>query len=170
MIPPKFNFNELDMPQITTHGQKWPPSTLIPLIIGFQWDRNVSCHYIHFFTTLRTNMNVPSTLIPPLLDFIKIPLDLAIPFNFFMYSHAYIFRTCSNLSGFFGYINIASFLIMYYLWKNHLPHSCIYIWDEWNIPLIWPTPFTCICIVMEHTCSFTFIHLHTCSKYGSPCT
>ncbi len=62
-----------------------------PTIVGFYSDPSESCHYVHFFTTLCTNITMLSTLIPLLLDFTRIPLDLATPFNFFMYSHAYIF-------------------------------------------------------------------------------
>jgi hypothetical protein len=169
MIPPKFNFSGIEHAANHYTWTKGPPSTLIPLTIGFWWDPNGFCHYVHFFTTLCTDITVPSTLIPPLLDFIRIPLDLATPFNLScIHIHIY-FRICSNLLVFFVYISSITFLTRYYLWKDHMPHSCIYIWNEWNIPFIWPIPFTCICIVMEHTCSNTFIHLHTCSKYESPC-
>jgi hypothetical protein len=58
---------------------------------------------------------------------------------------------------------VSSFFTRYHLWKDHLFCLCMYI------HLICPIPFTRICIAMEHTCSSTFIHLHTCSKYCSTC-
>jgi hypothetical protein len=126
---------ELDMPRKSLHLDE---SDHLPLWSHLLLHLSGFCHYVHFFITFYTDIIVFSSLIPPLLDFTRIPLDLATPFNFFMYSHAYIYFRCSNLLGLFVYTSTTSFLTGYYLWKNHLPHSCICIWTEWNIPLKWP--------------------------------
>ncbi len=132
-------------------------------------DLNGFCHYIQFFITFCIDIIVFSSMIPSLLDFTKIPLDLATPFHLLMYLYAYIFFKCFNLLGLFVYTSTTSFLTGYYLWKT----TCLVHVYAYELNGIFHSNDQSGYVHMHcnGTCMFIciFIHLHTCSKYGSSC-
>jgi hypothetical protein len=167
---PKFNFSGIEH---ATNHYTWIKLTTFHsdptyywIFVGSQWILPL-CPFFHHILYVH---HCAFHFDPTIVGFYWDPTG---PCHFVQFLHVftciYILKHVPILLRLFVYTNTTSFLTSNYLWKDHLHCSCIYIWDEWDVPFIWLISFTCTCIVMEHTCSSTFIYLHTCSKYGSPC-
>ncbi len=92
MIPPKFNFsgigcaaNHYTWTEMTTF---YSDPTYYQIFVGFKWI--LPLHPFFHYTLYRHCHAFHSY--PTIVGFYQIPLNLATPFNFFIYSHAYIFQ------------------------------------------------------------------------------